>query len=95
MTIVFRSILGLQPGEVAEEGMSLNLLQIDAERLYTFAQLSHMVPVAIVTTAISGFHLTYTHVQKKIVKVNFFLCQKSPPKIEIVNFTPSPKVVGS
>jgi len=58
--IVFRRVLVLPVG--APSAISaINAVQVDAERLFTFAQLNHLIYVAVVVTAImSGHMVRYT-----------------------------------
>ena len=55
--MVFRRTLQLRIQDSSRDA-ALNLLQVDTERLYIFAQLNHLIYVALVVTTVSFVYLT-------------------------------------
>eukprot|EP00435_Cladocopium_sp_Y103_P070120 s1381_g34.t1 len=55
--IVFRRTLQLQIQDSSRDA-ALNLLQVDTERLYIFAQLNHLIYAALVVVSVSFVYLT-------------------------------------
>eukprot|EP00929_Paragymnodinium_shiwhaense_P097458 TRINITY_DN59127_c0_g1_i1.p1 TRINITY_DN59127_c0_g1~~TRINITY_DN59127_c0_g1_i1.p1 ORF type:complete len:1329 (+),score=325.24 TRINITY_DN59127_c0_g1_i1:66-3989(+) len=57
--MVFRRALGLSACDVSKDN-AVNLVQVDSERLFIFAQLNHMIYVAVmVTIMVAGYLIDY------------------------------------
>jgi len=72
--LVFRKLLGLPVQSESAREQAMNLIQVDAERLYIFAQLNHLPGTAVLVILVaSGYLVDYESLELSAVAITIVL----------------------